>query len=154
MQLPDDPKARVAVVGVEMFGRQWKTPLAGASDVSFATIKNWAAGKPAPRLDCHLLDAVEQELDRDGQRNVVLRALRAALRERLSRSKPATMTGERRRRVPATNRRIAEAECTIETRIPKMSYRRLTVADLNYLDPQVRAIAAEFLELTSAKPRK
>ncbi|MHB8270989.1 hypothetical protein [Bradyrhizobium sp.] len=147
MELPEDQQARLAVVGQKIFGRKWKTPLAIAADVSFATIKNWAAGKSAPYLDCRLLDAVERELNRDAQRKVVLCELRTALRERLSKSKAAE-------RVPATNRNTAETESAIETPVQMVRSRRLTIEDLNYLDPQVRAIAAEFLELLSAKPRK
>lgn len=122
--LPADPCERLAVVGALLFGRRWQTRMAAACGVSRQTIDNWyRCRRPPEDLDRHLLDVVSREIGRVRE----LDGLKNEIRARMA------------------------AESMIETPAPKVRSRRLTLADLNYLDPQVRAIAAEYLDLLPAK---
>jgi hypothetical protein len=156
--LPGDPCERLAAIGVALFGRRWKTRMAAACGVSRETITNWYNRKRPPLdLDRYLFDAVSREIDRAVdldilKSQIVARGKRDAAVATVAASKRLAEIGKPRcdkrgHYQPMTKKNAAAAVDGLGNPLIR------TWADLDYLDPQVRAIVAEYLDLPPALAR-
>jgi hypothetical protein len=157
--LPADPCERLAAIGIVLFGRRWQTRMAAACSVSRETIINWYNRKrPPPDLDRYLFDAVSREIDRAVELDI-LKGQIVACRER---DAAAAMVAASKRLAkirkprcdkrghyqPTTKMKAAASVDGLGNPLIR------TRADLDYLDPQVRAIVAEYLDLPPAKSKE
>jgi hypothetical protein len=84
VKLPAALPARIQMVGRSIYGRRWRTRLAGGLHISRNTLHRWMAGeRPASDIDLDLLSLIAHESNAAARQRMALERLQKAFNRHL-----------------------------------------------------------------------